>query len=107
MTDPTRIQVRQAAGLLGVSMMSVRRLIASGQLRAAKVGGIWTIATSDVATYLERNIAVSQQWQKPAATTFMSAMEFGGPAFRSTDATPGARYERVTKSRPSSASKRC
>jgi len=46
---------RQVAERLGVSVKTVSRRIADGELRAARIGRLIRIAAADVQRYVERN----------------------------------------------------
>ncbi|MBZ4580997.1 helix-turn-helix domain-containing protein [Mycobacterium avium] len=46
------LDIPEAAKALNVSVMTVRRLIASGQLRARKVGSVWRIAPQAIAEFM-------------------------------------------------------
>jgi excisionase family DNA binding protein len=48
------LKVAEVAQLLRVSKMTVYRLIASGELRSARVGRSYRLAEEDVDTYLQR-----------------------------------------------------
>ncbi|MEA2433390.1 MAG: Helix-turn-helix domain [Actinomycetota bacterium] len=47
------LTIDQVAGLLGVSHLTVYRLIKRGRLRALRVGKFFRLRTSDVAAYME------------------------------------------------------
>lgn len=53
MTDRLAYRVAEAARLLGVSERTVRRLVASGQLRAVTVGGIVLVPRAELDRLLE------------------------------------------------------
>lgn len=46
---------RQVADLLGVSVKTVSRRIADGEIRASRIGRLLRIAAPDVHRYVERN----------------------------------------------------
>jgi excisionase family DNA binding protein len=46
---------RQVADLLGVSVKTVSRRIADGELRASRIGRLLRVAAPDVHRYVERN----------------------------------------------------
>jgi excisionase family DNA binding protein len=48
-----RLRTEDAAPLLGVSERKVQQMCQRGELRAVKVGTVWTLTEADVAAYLE------------------------------------------------------
>lgn len=52
--DQRLLKVAEVAQLLRVSKMTVYRLIASGELRSARVGRSYRLAEDDVNAYLKR-----------------------------------------------------
>lgn len=48
------LTVREVAGLMRVSTMTVYRLIRSGELAATRVGHSYRLRSTEVDTYLER-----------------------------------------------------
>jgi excisionase family DNA binding protein len=53
-TEQRWLKVAEVARLLRVSNMTVYRLIASGDLRSARVGRSYRLSEDDVNTYLKR-----------------------------------------------------
>ena len=53
-SEPRLLRVKEVAGTLSVSNMTVYRLIHDGQLRAIRVGHGWRISESDLAGFLQR-----------------------------------------------------
>lgn len=49
------LSMADVAAFLQVSQKTVRRKIASGELRACKVGAQWRIRPEDIESYLARN----------------------------------------------------
>ena len=48
--------IEECADLLKVSVSTVRKLIASGELKAFKVGGQWRIRKEDLDSYIDRQM---------------------------------------------------
>ena len=55
LTPGQYLSPRQVADLLGVSVKTVSRRIAEGELRASRIGRLLRIAAPDVNRYVERN----------------------------------------------------
>ena len=53
-SEPRLLRVKEVAGTLAVSNMTVYRLIRDGQLRAIRVGHGWRISESDLDGFLQR-----------------------------------------------------
>lgn len=53
-TEARLLRVKEVAGTLAVSNMTVYRLIRDGQLRAIRVGHGWRISEADLAGFLQR-----------------------------------------------------
>ena len=53
-SEPRLLRVKEVAGALSVSNMTVYRLIHDGQLRAIRVGHGWRISETDLAGFLQR-----------------------------------------------------
>ncbi|MBW8268321.1 helix-turn-helix domain-containing protein [Caldovatus aquaticus] len=106
-----RIQIREAAALLGVSPRTVRRLCQRGELRAARVGKLWTTTVRLVHEYLSRQTSGPRNTDPPPpcppprATSF-SATGSGMRASRSEAATSGEAYARLMSGRLASGSRR-
>jgi excisionase family DNA binding protein len=55
-TEQRWLKVAEVARLLRVSNMTVYRLIASGELRSARVGRSYRLSEDDVNAYLKRGV---------------------------------------------------
>lgn len=92
-----RIQMKEAADLLGCSPRMALKLVAAGEISAARVGRIWTTTEAHVMQYLARN----ENTRCPPISTRGPDRPTGGRVSKSTAATSVEAYERAIGLRPS------
>jgi excisionase family DNA binding protein len=95
-----RIQLGEAATLLGVSRRMAQKLCQSGQLPATQVGTRWTTTRAIVHDYLSR--PTSGRGTPCPTSTCTSVAPSGGRASKSPASTIAARYEQLIGVLPAS-----
>lgn len=77
------LKPQQVAARLSVSLITVKRLLWTGQLQGLKIGRVWRVAEADLTTYLRRHrhgqpmSMEDQMWMNAELTPPLPVYEWG------------------------------